>query len=173
MKNKFQYSRTYIFECDKGKRRLYFFNLVERFGEVASFRLIDKDNTDVISEAIEMDGEVETVNFLYYGKEYTLRADLYQPKGYPVTIDGRLEKKDDELKDAHRHTIDNREEVESSQICHCICCQTFFQPSEIESYADGGTTAICPYCDCDAVLGDGSGIKLTDELLEKLHQRYF
>lgn len=80
---------------------------------------------------------------------------------------------EDALSDAHMHTIHNREEVEASRFCYCISCQTFFKPSEVESYADEGTTAICPYCDCDAVLGETCGIKLTDKLLEELHQRYF
>lgn len=173
MKTKFLYSGTYIFESPSGKRRHWFFNLVERFGEGASFRLTDKDNDDVIPTAIEMDGEVETATFLYYGIEYTLRADRYQPKDYPQTIDGRLEKKDDALLDAHLHTADNREEVEASQVCYCICCQTFFKPTEIDEYTDGGATAICPYCDCDAVIGDACGIPMTDELLERLHNKYF
>lgn len=173
MKTKFLYSRTYTFESPTGKRKHWFFNLVERFGEGASFRLTDSDNDDVIPTTIEMDGEVETVIFLYYGKEYTLSADRYQPKGYQKTIDGRLEKKDDVLTDAHLHTADNREEIEHSQFCYCICCQTFLPPTEIDDYTDGGATAICPYCDCDAVIGDACGIKLTDDLLKKLNEKYF
>lgn len=77
------------------------------------------------------------------------------------------------LKDAHMHTIHNRHEVEASQVCYCICCRSFFKPEEIDSYADEGDTAICPYCDCDAVLGEACGIKLTDDLLEQLHNKYF
>ncbi len=83
------------------------------------------------------------------------------------------ETNDNALTEAHGHTIHNREEVEASQFCYCISCRTFFRPSEIDDYADGGATAICPYCDCDAVLGEACGIKLTDELLEQLHDRYF
>lgn len=173
MKNRFLYSRTYAFESQAGKRRHWSFNLVERFGEGASFRLTDKDNDDVIPTAIEMDGEVETVRFLYYGREYLLRADRYQPKDYPQTIDGHLAMKDDAMADAHLHTADNREETEASQVCYCICCRTFFHPAEIDEYTDGGTTAICPYCDCDAVIGDACGIPMTDELLERLHKKYF
>lgn len=173
MKTKFKYSRTYPFETAEGHRRHYFFNLVERFGEAASFRLNQKDNTDTIDATIVMDGDVETARFLYYGHEYSLRADRSQPKGYPLSIDGRLEKKEDILRDAHLHTIDNRPEIEASDACHCISCQTWFPPSEIESYADGGATVICPYCDCDAVIGSACGIKLTDDLLTRLNRRYF
>lgn len=80
---------------------------------------------------------------------------------------------EDGLTDAHGHTIHNREEMEASQFCYCISCQTFFRPSEIDDYTDGGTTAICPYCSCDAVIGEACGLNLTDELLEQLHDKYF
>lgn len=177
MKTKFQYTRTYTFDLD-GKdggagRKHFFFNLVERFGEAMHFRLNAKENNDEIPAVVVMDGDVETATFLYYGREYSLRADRHIPKGYAMTIDGRLEKKDDELRDAHMHTMDNREELEQSKFCYCICCDTFFKPEEVDDWADGGSTAVCPYCDCDAVIGEGCGIKLSDELLEKLHKKYF
>lgn len=171
--NKFYYSRTYTFDAPKGQRKHYFFNLVERFGECASFKLTDKDNNDVIPATLKMDGGTETATFLYRGYGYSLCADRFIPKGYPLNIDGRLEKKDDKLKDAHLHTSQNRSEIECSKVCYCISCQTIFKPEEVTDYADGGETVICPFCDCDAVLGNGCGFKLTDDLLESLHNKYF
>lgn len=171
--NKFYYSRTYTFDAPKGARKHYFFNMVERFGEVASFRLTDKDCDAVAQATIVADGDAETVTFLYRGYEFTLRADRFIPKGYPVNIDGRLEKKDDKLKDIHLHTSHNRSEIEYSKVCYCISCQTIFKPEEVVDYTDGGETVICPYCDCDAVLGDGCGFKLTDDLLDSLLHKYF
>lgn len=171
--NKFYYSRTYTFEASRGARKHYFFNLVERFGAGASFRLNDKDNTDVIPATIKMDGDTETVTFLYRGYEYSLRADRYNPKGYPLNIEGRLEKKDDMLKDAHLLTSCNRSEIEASEECGCICCQRIFPAEEVVDFADGGETAICPYCDCDALIGSGSGLELTKELLSELNKKYF
>lgn len=171
--NKFYYSRAYTFDTPKGTRRHFFFNLVERIGQGASFRLTDNDNNDVIPATIEIDGDTETARFLYRGYEYSLRADRFIPKGYPVNIDGRLEKKDDCLRDAHLHTSQNRGEIEHSKTCYCISCQTIFMPEEVEDYTDGGETGICPYCDCDAILADASGIKMTNKLLVDLHMRYF
>ena len=170
---RFEYSKTYEFEADSGPRKHYFFNLEERYGEAASFRPVEKGNNDVIETTIDMDGEVETATLLYYGREYTLRADCFHSKGYPMTVDGRLARKDDLLKDAHLHTSCNRAEIEESKLCHCICCQTQFHSSEISEYTDEGDTAICPYCDCDAVIGDASGIRMTNELLERLNEKYF
>ena len=171
--NKFYYSSTYTFDAPKGTRKHFFFNLVQRFGECALFKPTDKDNSDVIPATLEMNGETETATFLYRGYEYSLRADRFIPKAYSLNIDGQLEKNDDKLKDAHLHTSQNRSEIEHSQFCYCIACQTFFKSEEVTDYADGGETVICPYCDCDAVLGDGFGFKLADELLDSLHHKYF
>lgn len=90
-----------------------------------------------------------------------------------MSMNGKTGYDEAALRDAHRHTIRNRGEIEHSQICHCICCRTYFRPSEIDSYTDGGETVICPYCDCDAVIGDGSGVALSDDLLQQMHERYF
>ena len=169
--NRFYYSRTYTFDAPQGQH--YFFNLVERCGDRVSFRLRDKDNNDVISATIKIDGDTETAAFRYRGNEFTLRADRYMPKGYSITGEGRIEKADDKLRDAHLHTSHNRGEIERSMMCYCISCQTFFKPEEVVDYADSGATAICPYCDCDAVIADGSGVKMTDRLLAVLHKRYF
>ncbi|MDE6795362.1 MAG: hypothetical protein K2J63_08695 [Muribaculaceae bacterium] len=171
--NKFYYSRTYTFEAPKGQRRHYFFNLVERFGEVASFRRTDKDNNDVIPATIEIDGDTETVTFLYYGHQYSLRADHFQLKGYPFNLDGRLEKKDDRLKDAHLHTESNAVEFETAKECGCTCCQRIFPADEVEDFAEHGETAVCPYCGYDSLIADSSGIKLTKELLSDLNKNYF
>lgn len=70
----------------------FFSNLVQRFGECASFKLTDKDNSDVIPATLEMNGEAETATFLYRGYEYSLRAVRFIPKAYSLNIDGRLEK---------------------------------------------------------------------------------
>lgn len=171
--NKFYYSRTYTFEAPKGRRKHYFFNLVDRFGECASFKLTDKDNNDVIPATIKMDGDTETATFLYRGYEYSLRADRFIPKGYPLNIDGRLEKKDDMHKDIHLHTANNSAEFETAKECGCICCCRIFPVEEVEEYAEHGETAICPYCGCDSLIADSSGIKLTKELLSTLNKKYF
>lgn len=171
--NRFYYSRSYTFEAPKGRRKHYFFHLVERHGSNAIFRLIDKDNTKTVEAAIVMDGDTETAAFTFHGSELSLRADRFIPKGYPMTPKGRIEEEDDRLKDAYLHTIYNRSEIDSSKVCYCISCQTFFKPEEVEDYADGGKTGICPYCDCDAIIADGSGVKMTDRLLADLHMRYF
>ena len=170
---KFYYSRTYTFEAPKGQRKHYFFNLVERYGECGSFRMNENDNSDVIPATIRLDGDTEIATFLYRGYEYSLRADRYISKGYPMTLNGRMEKKDDRLKDAHLHTANNASELEAAKECGCICCQRIFPADEVEDFAEHGETAICPYCGCDSLIADTSGIKLTNELLSELNKKYF
>jgi acetone carboxylase gamma subunit len=36
-----------------------------------------------------------------------------------------------------------------------------------------GTTALCPYCGIDSVIGDKSGFPITKEFLEKMYQHWF
>lgn len=171
--NRFYYSRTYRTEDPEGQRKHCYFNLVERVGESAAFRRSDRDEEVTAAGKIIMDGDTETVTLLYGGYEYSLRADRYIPKDYQQNIDGRLGEKEDKLKDAHLHTSGNRDEIGSSKVCYCIFCQTFFKPEEVLDYIDGGETGLCPYCDCDAIIADASGIYMSDKLLSALHWRFF
>ncbi len=77
------------------------------------------------------------------------------------------------LEEAHEHTIRNREELEKSKFIFCLSCRTVVHPSDITEFVDKGKTALCPYCDVDALIGDACGIKLTDKLLTDLHYKYF
>lgn len=171
--NKFYYSRTYIFDASKGRRRDYFFGLSKRCGAKATFLLHHKDNIETVESDIALDGDTETATFTFQDTDISLRADRFIPKGYRLTTEGQNEKTEDKLRDAHLHTSSNRSEIENSKVCYCISCQTFLKPEEVVDYTDNGETAICPYCYCDAIIADGSGVKLTDELLADLHNKYF
>lgn len=85
----------------------------------------------------------------------------------------QIKRKEDRLKTAHEHTINNRGEIEQSHVCVCVSCKRRYPALEVMDYIDGGLTAICPFCDCDAVIGDASGINLTDAFLAELHKHYF
>ena len=50
----------------------------------------------------------------------------------------------------------NRQALTSSQIAVCVYCLKEFHPSRITEWVDegsGGETALCPFCDIDAVAG--------------------
>ena len=62
---------------------------------------------------------------------------------------------------AHKHSVFNRTEIESSTICGCFYCFSTFLPSEIIEWVDHGQTALCPHCPVDSVLGSSSGFPIT------------
>ncbi|MBO5541112.1 MAG: hypothetical protein J5980_09230 [Muribaculaceae bacterium] len=78
-----------------------------------------------------------------------------------------------QLLDAHKHTMDNRHEIERSMECACFDCGEIYNASEVTEWADNGNTALCPHCGIDCVLGDASGIALTSEFLNAMYRRWF
>lgn len=80
---------------------------------------------------------------------------------------------DPDLGLAHKHCIRHRAEVEASEICSCFYCLSTFPPTEIVEWIDDGQTALCPRCPVDAVLGSASGLPITREFLERMHERWF
>lgn len=74
---------------------------------------------------------------------------------------------------AKAHTSQHRTEIEASTRCACIFCFRVFPSAEIKAWIDVNTTALCPGCGVDAVLGDASGISIADRSLRKMHEHYF
>lgn len=78
-------------------------------------------------------------------------------------------------KEYHKHTFENRREIEQSSMCGCASCQSIFPASEIESYIKdkNGDTALCPYCSTDAVIGDACGLTIDERILRKLGKNWW
>ena len=76
--------------------------------------------------------------------------------------------------DAHDRCANHRIEMEASEIAGCFyCCETY-SPSEIDEWIDGGTTAMCPRCGIDSVIGDASGFPIGDKaFLSKMNGLWF
>jgi hypothetical protein len=68
---------------------------------------------------------------------------------------------------------EHRAELEASQLCGCFYCLSTFRPEEITEWVDEDQTAICPICPVDAVIGSASGLPLTQEFLNQMHDRWF
>ena len=83
----------------------------------------------------------------------------------------------------------NRPEIEASTFCGCFHCLRFFEPRDVVLWTDSvdpndddpgalrsdderysGTTAICPFCEHDSVLGNMKIEKLDHLLLKQLHE---
>ncbi len=79
-----------------------------------------------------------------------------------------------DLHGAHAHSARHRAEIEASDRCGCFCCGAVFPASEILDWVDGGQTALCPRCGIDSVLGDASGLWVTDPaFLTAMNRHWF
>jgi hypothetical protein len=83
------------------------------------------------------------------------------------------------LLEAHRHCSLHRNEVTSSALCGCFYCLATFAPSEITEWIDDcihgteGSTAICPRCGIDSVIGSAGGFPITADFLGAMRERWF
>lgn len=83
-----------------------------------------------------------------------------------------------DYKQAHKHSLNHRKEVEASQNCGCFYCLSIFLPSQIKEWVDEdeedmGTTALCPKCGIDSVLGDKSGYPIYKDFLQTMNKIWF
>ena len=74
--------------------------------------------------------------------------------------------------------MDVAEETKKFRKCGCFYCLRVLSPSEIKEWCDEsengeGMTAICPYCDVDAILSESSGYPLSQDFLSKMRKRWF
>ena len=78
---------------------------------------------------------------------------------------------------AHKHSGCHYEEIKQSKLCGCFYCLTILKPEEITEWLEEpnekGLTAFCPNCDIDAVIGDKSGLPVTDIKFLKEMQEYW
>lgn len=90
--------------------------------------------------------------------------------------DGRVEPEGHFLREAHQHSIHNRDEILASKQCGCFYCCAIFSPQEIDRWEDepdGCVTAICPKCGIDSVIGDRSGYSITPDFLNRMKRCWF
>lgn len=77
---------------------------------------------------------------------------------------------------AYGHSINNEEELNNSNKCGCFYCLRIYNPKEIKEWVEeksGTKTALCPYCDIDAVIAESSDYELCEELLEYMYNIWF
>ena len=86
---------------------------------------------------------------------------------------------------AHRHTFNNRAELEASGLCGCCSCLKVFPPDDIVAWsgldmsnfdnpdAVNGETALCPQCGNEALIGDKAGYPLNPDFLSRMNQAWF
>ena len=74
---------------------------------------------------------------------------------------------------AHKRSSSHRSEIERSERCSCFYCLQSFLPGEIYEWIDDDTTAMCPRCGIDSVIGSASGYSLSEKFLKKMHDYWF
>jgi hypothetical protein len=78
-----------------------------------------------------------------------------------------------QVREAHRHSIHHKGEIENSVRCGCFYCMSLFAPSEIVEWVDENDTALCPEFGIDSVIPDASGFPVTREFLEEMNRHWF
>ncbi len=84
---------------------------------------------------------------------------------------------------AHKHSSKHRNEVLGSIVCGCFYCLKIFIPDEISDWIDEDdiiessvsecSTALCPKCGIDSVIGDLSGYPINDADFLKAMNKYW
>ena len=88
--------------------------------------------------------------------------------------------------EAHSHSSRNGSELRKSDRAGCFYCCSIFRPSEIRDWVDegkdanlldeprDGSTALCPKCGIDSVIGDASGFPVRDQdFLKEMNRLWF
>jgi hypothetical protein len=71
------------------------------------------------------------------------------------------------------HASRHRIALDASTRCACFFCFRSFPRTEIKAWIDAETTALCPRCGLDAVLGDASLASISDGFLRRMHEYHF
>lgn len=78
------------------------------------------------------------------------------------------------LKAAYRFCGNNKENLKEDNLCGCFYCLEIFHPSEIKEWIDSNeSTALCPYCEIDSIIGQSSGFPITKEFLSEMNKYWF
>ena len=76
------------------------------------------------------------------------------------------------LNKAHKHSTNNKKELENSKRCGCFYCFEIYNPKEIlndeQSMWLDESTATCAKCGIDSVIGDESGYPVSNKMFLEL-----
>ena len=83
-------------------------------------------------------------------------------------------KMNNDVINAHDHSINNKTELLESKMCGCFHCLAVFPPEKIERWLkDKQGTGLCPYCGTDSLIADKSGYPVTTEFLKEMQKKWF
>lgn len=78
----------------------------------------------------------------------------------------------------HKSSFQNKEACEKASICGCFHCLQVFPSSEIKNWheekrAEGGFTALCPYCGIDSVIPHSKEKSFDVQILKEMQKEFF
>jgi hypothetical protein len=80
----------------------------------------------------------------------------------------------DDLIAAHKHSSGHRAAIEGSVLCGCFYCESVYPPTTVVEWTDDGECAVCPQCGIDSVIGDASGLPISDPaFLHEMNLHWF
>ena len=80
----------------------------------------------------------------------------------------------DMVLEAHKFCVRHKSELENDNVCGCFYCLKIYSPKEITNWLrEGSSTALCPYCGIDSVIGESSGYPITEEFLKEMNNYWF
>ncbi len=99
-------------------------------------------------------GEFETLNTLYRKQDAEAAAQALVER-------------------APKLSIRNRTSLAGAARMGCYFCMQLFPANTVEEWADDGETAVCPYCNVDALIAETPSVQLNEELLARMMERWF
>lgn len=78
-----------------------------------------------------------------------------------------------DIRMAPRIAMRNKSALAFVSECACYHCLKVYCPTEIKEWTDENNTAICPYCNVDAVLPVNTSDDKNIEVLSKIHKYWF
>lgn len=85
----------------------------------------------------------------------------------------RRHKNEDLLEELHTYSSNNFKLIQDSEFCHCFHCLKKFEAKEVMNYIDDNKTALCPYCDIDAVIPDVINHHLDGITIREMNEYWF
>lgn len=74
---------------------------------------------------------------------------------------------------AHERSSRHRAEIEASTQCGCFYCLAVFASEQVRQWCDNQSTARCPKCGIDSVIGDASGYPIDQQFLTRMNAYWF
>ncbi len=141
--------------------------LVEVVGSAEGVRLgfLDIENNPNLAERLRVTA-VPKVLIFKDGEEVSAMLGVQPKKKYEEAIEDVMSSH------GHEHSINHRDEIMASEECGCFYCLKIFAPGDIKEWVNNDA-ACCPHCGVDSIIGSQSGLPITTEFLQKMHNCWF